>query len=88
MKVENEKQKNIIADCEQSKHPIEIEFEDEMKTWNGNTWDGVYIVTRYGDKWKVEMEKYYDLLLEELNEDKKKWLNFITRTMGSIHKRE
>ncbi len=27
LEVENEKQKNIIADCEQSKHPIEIEFE-------------------------------------------------------------
>ncbi len=53
---------------------LKLNLKDEMKTWNGNTWDGVYIVTRYGDKWKVEMEKYYDLLLEELNEDKKKWL--------------
>jgi len=74
LEVENEKQKNIIADYEQSKHPIEVEFENEMMSWSGNTGEGVRIIVGYGDQWKEEMGKYYDLLYDELDEDKRKWL--------------
>jgi len=64
----------IVAESKQNKHPLEIEFEKEMKTWSGNTSEGVEILCTNGDKWKDEMEKYYELLNEELDEDKKKWL--------------
>ncbi|MDM8534165.1 hypothetical protein QUF55_05595 [Clostridiaceae bacterium HSG29] len=74
VKKENDELIQIVSDYEQSKHPIEIEFENEMKSWSGNNDEGVYIVLGYGDQWKEEMNKYYNLLLEKLNEDKRKWL--------------
>lgn len=63
-----------LTESTQIKHPIQIEFENEMETWSGNTAEGVNIIINYANRWNDEMEKYYDLLYLELDEDKKKWL--------------
>lgn len=74
--LENEKEElnQYIDNFDNSKHEIEKDFEKEMKTWSGVTSEGVEITMKYSDKWKSEMEKYYDLLHDELDEDKRKWL--------------
>ena len=60
---------------DEKKYPIDIEFDKEMKKWSGNTSEGVEIIYSNGDKWKKEMEKYYNLLYNELDENKRKWLD-------------
>lgn len=59
---------------ETKKYPIDIEYDKAMQNWSGVTLEGVDIICTYGDKWKNEMEKYYNLLYKKLNKDKKKWL--------------
>ena len=63
-----------LEDTNRPKHPIEIEFETEMLTWSGVTGEGVDIICKYGDLWKNEMEKYYDLLFDILEPEKRQWL--------------
>jgi len=70
-----------LLDSKEKEYTIDIEFSNEMKLWNGNTSDGVNITVEYGDMWKGEMEKYYDLLYKQLSgegkeilvESQKKW---------------
>ncbi len=71
---ENEDLKYNLAEYNQSKHPIELDFEKEMALWSGNTSEVVEIIIRHGDRWKVEMENHYELIYKELDEDKKKYL--------------
>lgn len=58
----------------EKKYPIDIEYEKAMQDWSGNTAEGVEISCAYGEKWKSEMDKYYKLLHQKLDNDKKKWL--------------
>jgi len=55
------------------KHDLDIEYEKAMATWI-NTMEGVEIINSFGDIWKEEMDKYYTLLYDMLEEDRKKWL--------------
>lgn len=64
----------IDEENREKKNPIDIEFDKAMSKWSGNTGEGVDIICTYGDKWKEEMGKYYILLYDELDNDKKKWL--------------
>lgn len=66
---------NEINGKDEKKYPIDIELDKEMKKWSGNTSEGVEIICSNGDKWKKEMEKYYNLLYNELDDNKRKWLD-------------
>ena len=65
---------NAIDRLDENKHPIEIEYEEAMRNWSGNTWESVDIGTTYGDKFKDEMNKYLELLADGLADEKKKWV--------------
>jgi len=75
---ENEILKRILADngiSNEGRHPIDVEYEKAMS--NPEVWTTVgmsYTTTIHGDMWKAEMEKYLELLTEELADDKKKWV--------------
>ena len=56
------------------KYQLDKDCDKAMKKWSGNTSEGVDIICSFGDKWKDEMNKYYNLLYNELNPDKRKWL--------------
>lgn len=76
---ENETLKRILADnviSDKERHQIDIEYEKEMS--NPEVWTTAEMTDttiKCGDMWKAEMEKYLDLLMEELNDDKKKWVS-------------
>jgi len=53
---------------------IDQKYDKAMSEWSGNTSEGVDIITSYGDIWKVEMNKYYNQLNDELTDDKRIWL--------------
>ena len=55
-------------------HFLDKDYRIAMSEWSGTTWEGVDIIASYGDLWKEEMEKYYQLLYDELNDDKKQWI--------------
>jgi predicted MPP superfamily phosphohydrolase len=73
LQYENEGLKKA-AENTPEEHPLDKEYNDAMKNWSGVTAEGVSIIGAFGDKWKAEMEKYYQLLYDALAEDKKKWL--------------
>jgi hypothetical protein len=65
-------------------HEIDKAYSEAMKEWTGTTVEGIEISTTYALLWKEEANKYYDLLYDELDDDKKallvssqeKWENF------------
>ncbi|MDR1689122.1 MAG: hypothetical protein LBS21_10995 [Clostridiales bacterium] len=65
-------------------HEIDKAYSEAMKGWTGTTVEGIEISTTYALLWKEEATKYYDLLYDELDDDKKallvssqeKWENF------------
>ena len=62
-------------DSRKERHPIDVSmFEELEKPENMTTMGMAITVDKYGDIWKAEMEKYYDLLLEELTADHKQLL--------------
>ncbi len=58
----------------EKEYPVDIDYDKAMANWSGNTAEGVDIICSFGDKWKDEMNKYYSLLYNDLNSDKRKWL--------------
>ncbi len=73
LSVENEDLK-LELDERSVTDPIDEEFKDALSKWNGNTMEGVSITSTFADKQKVEMEKYYQLLLEKIESEKQQLL--------------
>jgi uncharacterized protein YxeA len=72
---ENEELNNNVATLEQEKeeeenlqylYPIDIEYKEASKVAM-NTYAMMDTGYFYGDKWKVEMESYYEMILEKVD---------------------
>jgi cell division protein FtsB len=52
-------------------HPLEKDYLDEISNWSGVTSDAVEINTRYKQLWEDKINKYYNLIYNALDDDKK-----------------
>lgn len=76
MKVRNiEKENNelsiMIQLLEEEKESVDTEYSKELDSTHGTTSEIITVNTKYAELWKQEMDKYYLLLLDSLNEENK-----------------
>ena len=54
----------------QQYNTLDQEYEKAKSEWTGNTAEYVVLTVSFAEQWKDEMDKYYDLLYNELNDKK------------------
>ena len=58
----------------QQYNTLDQEYEKAQSEWSGNTAEYVVLTVSFAELWKDEMDKYYHLLYNELNDEKRHWL--------------